>query len=133
MGVPRWRRSAWLGSGCDRDGSFGPPTGARHCMSAPIPEPLASFEDKWASVHRELPLALAFIDGSERALHSAFACLTCEIGAAVFAVTDPEPAAVKLEWWVHELGRLAEGKPEHPLTRILVSRRDVLATTIPAC
>ncbi len=102
-------------------------------MSASIPEPLASFEDKWASAHRELPLALAFIGGSERALHSAFACLTCEIEAVVFAITDPEPAAVKLEWWVRELGRLAEGKPEHPLTRILVSRRDALAPTIPAC
>jgi 15-cis-phytoene synthase len=84
--------------------------------------PIASFEAKWADAYPEFGLALRFDRSADRQAHAALACLVFEIEHAAFGIREPQPGAVKLQWWAEELTRAGNGKARHPLTQALGAR-----------
>jgi len=59
---------------------------------------------------------------------TAFYALCRELDDVVDECSDTELARIKLAWWRSEIGRLHEGKPEHPVTQALlptVQRRNI--------
>ena len=82
-------------------------------------EVLASFQAKWSLAHPELPLMLRFAPPAQRALLSAFTCLSFEIAHAAFEIAETEVASSKLHWWAGELAAIATGTPRHPLSKVL--------------
>ena len=55
-----------------------------------------------------------------RAGITAFYALCRELDDVVDECSDPQVARIKLAWWRTEIGRLYEGKPEHPVTQALL-------------
>lgn len=51
---------------------------------------------------------------------TAFYALCRELDDVVDECSDPQVARIKLAWWRTEIGRLYEGKPEHPVTQGLL-------------
>ena len=51
---------------------------------------------------------------------TAFYALCRELDDVVDECSEPQVARIKLAWWRTELGRLYEGKPEHPVTQALL-------------
>ncbi len=80
---------------------------------------LASFETKWIDASPELALGLRFVAPALRDACSAFQCVLHELEYAAFGIADPQPAALKLQWWAEEFALAAQGQARHPLTRTL--------------
>ncbi|HEU4621831.1 MAG TPA: squalene/phytoene synthase family protein, partial [Burkholderiaceae bacterium] len=60
-----------------------------------------------------------FLPAPKRRAITAFYAFCREVDDAVDEVSDPHVARTKLSWWRTEVGRLASGKPEHPVTQAM--------------
>lgn len=66
-----------------------------------------------------LHYALLFLDRVRRGAITALAALERELAKASRETSDAGVAAARLEWWRSELGLLAAGRPQHPVTQSL--------------
>jgi 15-cis-phytoene synthase len=85
----------------------------------PADAAFASFERKWLEANPEQATVAVFLAPDQRRRASAFGSLVHEIGQTTFGVREPQVAAVKLNWWRHELIAAAAGTPRHPIAREL--------------
>ena len=63
--------------------------------------------------------SFVFLPPDTRRAITAFYALCRELDDVVDECHEPQVAAVKLDWWRAEIGRLAGGEPDHPATRAL--------------
>lgn len=75
----------------------------------------------WRVAHPQLETAWVFLREDERTQYGAFAALESEWLEAVYAIREPQIAAVKLQWWREELRLAQNGHARHPLTQALFS------------
>jgi len=64
--------------------------------------------------------SFVFLPLETRRAITAFYALCRELDDVVDECRDRNVAETKLNWWRDEIGRFAEGKPEHPVTRALL-------------
>ncbi|HSH07828.1 MAG TPA: presqualene diphosphate synthase HpnD [Burkholderiales bacterium] len=65
--------------------------------------------------------AFLFLPAARRRAITALYAFCREVDDVVDECSDRELAASKLAWWRSELGRLYQGRPEHPVTRALAA------------
>lgn len=76
--------------------------------------------------------AWLFLRPDERTCYGALAAMEQEWIKAIYAVREPQVAAVKLGWWREEMQNAVAGRTNHPLTDALFARawvREVQAAT----
>jgi 15-cis-phytoene synthase len=66
-------------------------------------------------------LARLYSPASERPVLEGLFAMESEIGASLRGKLDHAVAHVRLQWWREECGRVAAGRPTHPITRALVA------------
>jgi len=76
-------------------------------------------QEKGAPPGSSLHYALLFAPADRRAALTALSAWRREVGSIVRECSDAGVAAVKLNWWRKELGRLFDGQPSHPVTQSL--------------
>jgi phytoene synthase len=64
--------------------------------------------------------SFVFLPQETRRAITAFYALCREIDDVVDECHERQVAMAKLDWWREEIGRFADGKPEHPATRALI-------------
>lgn len=79
----------------------------------------ASFEQKWLEANPEQATVAVFLAPTERRRAAAFGCFVHELEQAAFGLREGQVAAVKLNWWLQELGAAAAGTSRHPIAREL--------------
>ncbi|MGA7986758.1 MAG: presqualene diphosphate synthase HpnD [Burkholderiales bacterium] len=63
--------------------------------------------------------AFLFLPPERRRAITALYAFCREVDDAVDAISDPQLARAKLDWWRAEIANLAAGRPQHPVTRAL--------------
>lgn len=76
-------------------------------------------QEKGAPPGSSLHYALLFAPPGRRAALTALSAWRREVGAIVPECSDAGVAAVKLNWWREEIGRLFDGRASHPVTQAL--------------
>src|SRR5476649_1090544 len=61
-----------------------------------------------------------FLPPERRRAITALYAFCREVDDVVDEIEDPQLAGAKLAWWRHEIGNLASGNPQHPVTRALL-------------
>lgn len=77
-------------------------------------------QDKAAASGSSFYYSFRALKPEVRAGITAFYALCRELDDVVDECSDPQVARIKLAWWRTEIGRLYEGKPEHPVTQALM-------------
>ena len=76
-------------------------------------------QQKAASSGSSFYYSFLFLPSERRRAITALYAFCREVDDVVDESIDPQLAATKLAWWRAEIGKLFEGKPQHPVTRAL--------------
>jgi len=76
-------------------------------------------QQKAASSGSSFYYSFLFLPAERRRAITALYAFCREVDDVVDEGMDPQVAAAKLGWWRAEVGKLFEGKPQHPVTRAL--------------
>ncbi|GAA4335826.1 presqualene diphosphate synthase HpnD [Pigmentiphaga soli] len=76
-------------------------------------------QDKAAQSGSSFYYSFLFLPPERRRAITALYALCRELDDTVDEASDASVARIKLAWWRSELGRLFEGRPEHPVTQAL--------------
>jgi len=84
-----------------------------------VTTPYQYCQDKAAASGSSFYYSFLFLPPPRRAAITALYAFCREVDDVVDECTDPGVARAKLAWWREELGRMREGRPQHPVTRAL--------------
>lgn len=82
-------------------------------------DPHAYCQQRAAASGSSFYYSFVFLPPETRQAITAFYALCRELDDTVDEATERGVAQVRLNWWREEIGRFAEGKPTHPVTRAL--------------
>lgn len=90
-------------------------------MSAPddLDAPLRYCRGRTGGAGSSLHYSLLFLPSEKRAVLTALFAFRREIGDIAVECADAGVARLKLAWWRQEIAAMRDGRPQHPVTRLL--------------